>query len=177
MSREELQGTKDDAGVAHLLRGAPAQTITWQGPTRLKTERDTIGSMVTELNVNGVQEKWLLDTGANLSVVSRSFAARLGLKPLPGFGQTMSGLTRIENPLQVALLPDLQMGGASLHNVVVLIMDDANLNIKLPNQSYQINGIIGYPVFQSLGAITFLQNGGSMPAPRRKPAAPKHACI
>jgi predicted aspartyl protease len=111
LSREELQGTKDDAGVAHLLRGAPTQTITWQGPTRLKTERDTIGSMVTELNVNGVQEKWLLDTGANLSVVSRSFAKRLGLKPLPGFGQTISGLTGIENPLQIALLPNLQMGG------------------------------------------------------------------
>src|ERR1700739_3951807 len=35
-----------------------------------------------------------------------------------------------------------------------------NLNIKLPNQSDQITGILGYPVFQSLGAITFLQNGG-----------------
>jgi hypothetical protein len=156
---EQLQGTKDDAGVAHLLREAPAQSITWHGPTRLKTERDTIGSLVTELTVNGVREKWLLDTGANLSVISRSFARRLGLQPLPGFGQTMSGLTGIENPLQVAVVPVLQLGGATLRNVIVLIFDDANLNIKLPNQSYQINGIIGYPVFQAMGAITFLHNG------------------
>ena len=149
LDSEQMQGTKDDAGISHLLREAAAQSITWQGPTRLKTERDPIGSLVTELTVNGVREKWLLDTGANLSVVSRSFAKRLGLEPLPGFGQTMSGLTGIENPLQVAIVPVLQMGGATLRNVVVLILDDTNLNIKPPNHSYQINGIIGYPVFVS----------------------------
>jgi hypothetical protein len=159
LTSEQLQGTRDDAGVAHLLRGAPAQSIVWQGPTRLNTERNAVGSLVTELTVDGVPEKWLLDTGANLSVVSRSLAERLGLQPLPGFGQTMSGLTGIENPLQVALLPVLQMGGATLRNVVVLILEDANLNLKLPNESYQINGIIGYPVFQALGTITFLRDG------------------
>lgn len=160
LDREQLQGTKDDAGVIHLLRDAPAQTITWQGPVRLKTRRDSIGSMVTALTVNGVREQWLLDTGANLSVVSRSFARRLGLKPLPGFGQTMSGLTGTENRLQVAVLPILRMSGATLHNVVMLILDDANLKIKLPNESYQINAIIGYPVFQAMGAVTFLHDGG-----------------
>lgn len=159
LDSDQLQGTKDDAGVAHLLRGTPAQEVTWQGPTRLKTERDAIGSLVTELTVNGVREKWLLDTGANLSVVSRSFANRLGLQPLPGFGQTMSGLTGIENPLQVAVVPVMQLGGATLRNVVVLILDDANLNIRLANKSYQINGIIGYPVFRALGVITFLHSG------------------
>jgi hypothetical protein len=156
---DHLQGTKDDAGVVHLLREAPAQTVTWSGPTRLKTERDAIGSLVTELAVKGVREKWLLDTGANISAVSRSFAEKLGLQPLPGFGQTMSGLTGIENPLQVAIVPVLQMGGATLRNVVVLILDDDNLKIKLPNRSYQINGIIGYPVFQALGVVTFFHNG------------------
>lgn len=156
---DELKGTKDDAGVAHLLRGAPGQTISWQGPVKLKTERNVINSLVTELTINGVEEKWLLDTGANLSVVSRSLARRLNLKPLPGFAQTMSGLTGIENPLQVALIPVFQMGGATLQNVVVLILDDANLNLKLPTGNYQINGIVGYPVFQSLGAITFRHDG------------------
>jgi hypothetical protein len=51
------------------------------------------------------------------------------------------------------------MGGATLQNVVVLILDDSNLNLELPNHRYQINGIIGYPVFQSLGAVTFRHEG------------------
>jgi predicted aspartyl protease len=160
MGTTELQGAKDDSGVIHLLRDAPAQTITWDAPTRLKTERNPLGSMNADLTVNGVREPWLLDTGANLSLVSQSFAQKLGLKLLPGVGQTRSGITGIENPLRVALLPTLQMAGATLHNVVLMVLDDANLKVDLGKQTYQINGIIGYPVFQAFGAITFLHDGG-----------------
>ena len=156
---ERLQDTKDDSGILHLLQVAPPQTITWNGPVRLKTRRNVIGSMVAELDVNGVKEPWLLDTGANFSVLSRSFMRRLGLKPLPGFGQTQGGVTGIENPLQVAVLPTLQMGGATLHNVVALVLDDANLNIDLGKTKYPINAIVGYPVFQALGTITFRHGG------------------
>ena len=155
---KRLQGTKDDAGVMRLLRGAPAQTVTWRGPVRLKTVRNSINSLNAELTVNGVPEWWLLDTGANFSVVTRSFAARLGLTPLPGVAQTGSGITGIENPLQVAVLPTLPVGGAELHNVVILILDDTALKVTIPNAAYQINGIIGYPVFQALGAVTFLRD-------------------
>jgi hypothetical protein len=156
---EQLQGIKDDAGLALILRNSPPQTIVWQGPVRLKTERNPLDSVNVNLTVNGVQGPWLLDTGANLSVVSKSFAKRLGLKLLPGVGQTQGGLTGIENPLRIALLPTLQMGGATLHNVVVMVLDDANLNVGVGKHKYQINAIIGYPVFQALGTITFLQNG------------------
>lgn len=158
LNPEQLQGTKDDAGVAQILRQAPAQTITWDGAVRLKTERNPLNSVNLELTVNGVRGPWLLDTGANLSVVSKSFADRLGLKFLPGVGQTQAGLTGIENPLRVALLPMLQMGGATLRNVVVMVLDDASLKVGLGKHSYQIDGIIGYPVFQALGTITFLSD-------------------
>ena len=70
-----------------LLRGVPAQTITWQAPVRLKTERDVIGSVVTELEVNGVRGQWLLDTGANFSVVTRGFAGRSGSNRCQGSGR------------------------------------------------------------------------------------------
>jgi hypothetical protein len=171
LGRERLQGTKDDAGVMHILRDAPAQMITWEGPVRLETERNPLGSINAELTVNGVREQWLLDTGANLSVVSQSFAQRLGLKLLPGVAQTAAGVTGIENPLHVALLPTLQMGGATLHNVVVIVLDDANLKVGPGKKAYQINGIIGYPVFQALGTITFLHNGEFAAGDKTRPSA------
>lgn len=159
LNSEQLQGTKDDAAVAHLLREAPRQTIDWQGTVRVKLERNAIGSLVRNMTVNGVSGEWLMDTGANHSVLSRSFAQKLQLTPLPGFSQTMSGLTGIENRLQVAVLPTFAIGGAILHNVVFLILDDANLRIDLRGKSYQINAIIGYPVFQALERITFRHDG------------------
>lgn len=148
-------GTKDDAGVLHLLAGVKPMTLAWHGPTRLKTSRNAIGSRVTELEVNGIREQWLLDTGANYSVLSKSFAQRLGLKVLPGSAQTGSGLTGLENSLQAAVIPSMQVGGATLKNVVVLIMNDANLKISFGDTTYQINAILGYPAFQAMGVITF----------------------
>ncbi len=160
LDKEQLRGTKDDAQIAQILKDAPPQSISITGPVSLKTRRNPLNSQNVELVVNGVAEQWLLDTGANLSVVTKSLAARLGLQPLPGAAETQAGLTGIENPLRVTLIPALNLGGATLHNVVVMILDDANLNINLGKLSYQIQGIIGYPVFQALGSITFLHDGG-----------------
>jgi hypothetical protein len=59
----QLQGTKDDAGIMQILRQASPQTITWNGATSLKTERNPLNSVNAELTVNEVRGPWLLDTG------------------------------------------------------------------------------------------------------------------
>lgn len=159
LGHEERQSVKDDSGVVQLLKTSPPQTILWSRPVRLKTEHDSIGAIDTVLTVNGVHAPWLLDTGANMSVVSASFAQRLGLHPLPGYAQTMGGLTGIENRMQVAVLPTLQIGGATLHNLVLLVLDDKSLKIETGKKPYQIQAILGFPAFQAMGAITFLQDG------------------
>ena len=159
MSAQDLKDVKDDLPLARILSHAPSQTIEWDGPVVLHTKRNPLGSQNLDLSINGVQGAWLLDTGANLSVVSQSFAQRLHLDLLPGVAQTQAGLTGIENPVRVALLPTLQIGGATLHNVVVMVLPDVNLNINLGKGNYQIDGILGYPVFRSLGKITFFHDG------------------
>src|SRR5262249_50587688 len=73
-----------DAALMRILAGAPAQTVASHGPARLKTSRNPIGVPTVNLTVNNVRGQWLLDTGANYSVVSQSFAKRLGLSPLAG---------------------------------------------------------------------------------------------
>jgi predicted aspartyl protease len=171
---EKLQHRKDDAKLAQILREAPAQTLTWNGATNLKTERNPLNSLNVELTVNGVRGPWLLDTGANFSVVTKSLAERLGLKLLEGVAEAQAGITGIENPLRVGLIPTLEMGGATLHNVVVLVLEDANLKISLGKGSYQIDGIIGYPVFQALGTVTF-RHDDEFQAGEKTPATGKGA--
>jgi hypothetical protein len=56
-------------------------------------------------------------TRAQIVRALKGFAKRLGLTPLPGFAQTMAGLTGIENPMQVAILPTLQMGRAKSRKI------------------------------------------------------------
>jgi predicted aspartyl protease len=145
----------DDAALARILSGTPPQAIAWQGPVRLKTSRNPINSRMAELTVNGERELWLLDTGANQTAVTRSFAKRLGLTPLPGAAPAGSGLTGRQSSIQAAILPELNLGGATLSNIAVVIIDDADLRISLGPGTYQINAILGYPVFKALGAVTF----------------------
>lgn len=153
-----LQGTRDNAKVAQILRGAPPQTIKWKGSVDLDASRNPLGSLNVSLTANSVAEQWLIDTGANVSVVSASFAARLGLTPLVGEAQTQ-GSTGFENKLKVAILPEMHIGEATVTNIVLLILDDANLNMKLPDANYQIEAVLGYPVLRALGVVTLRRDG------------------
>ncbi len=148
----------DDAALARILSGTPPQTISWHGPVKLKTSTNPIRSRVAELVVNGVRAPWLLDTGANQSLVTRTFAERLGVMPLPGVAPVGSGLTGRQSSVRAAVLPAMQVGGAALTNVVLLVIDDENLRIGSGPDAYQINAILGYPILKALGVVTFTRD-------------------
>jgi len=148
----------DDAALARILSGTSPQTISWQGPVTLKTSYNPIGSRVAELVVNGVRAPWLLDTGANQSVVTRTFAERLGVMPLQGVASVGSGVTGRQSSIRVAVLPTMHVGGAVLTNVVLLVIDDENLRIGSGPDAYQINAILGYPILKALGVVTFTRD-------------------
>ena len=148
----------DDAALARILSGTPPQSISWNGPVKLKTSKNPIGSRVAELVVNGVRGLWLLDTGANQSVVSRTFVERLGVTPLQGVASVGSGLTGRKSSLRAAVLPTMQVGGAVLTNAVLVVLDDENLRIGSGPDAYQIDAVLGYPILKALGVVTFTRD-------------------
>jgi predicted aspartyl protease len=166
----------NDAALARILNQTPPQTISWQGPVRLKTSKNPIGSRVAELVVNGVRGSWLLDTGANQSVVTRTFAEQLGVMPLPGVAPVASGMTGRESALRAAVLPTMHVGGAALTNVVLLVLDDENLRFGSGPNAYQINAVLGYPVLKALGAVTFTRDEflAGEAAERNSPGVPMY---
>ncbi len=107
----ELQDVKDDTATIKLLGNAPPQTIRWDGPVGLPTHKSPLGTFDIGLTVHGVSGPWMLDTGANFSVLSASFAKRLGVVASAGTAQT-KGSSGIENSLRVGLIPELRIGGA-----------------------------------------------------------------
>jgi hypothetical protein len=52
----------------------------------------------------------------------------------------------------------MQVGGAALTNVVLLVIDDENLRIGSGPDAYQINAILGYPILKALGVVTFTRD-------------------
>ena len=149
-----LKDDQDDADTIKLLLNAPPQTIDIATPIDLPTKSDRLSSITADLTVHNITAPWILDTGANFSVVSESFARQLGLILSTGVAHTQ-GATGAENPLHVAILDTLPIGTAIVHNVVLLVLPDANLTIGSGRKKYVIPAILGYPVFQALGIIRF----------------------
>jgi hypothetical protein len=75
--------------------------------------------------------------------------------PLQGLASGGSGVTGRQSSVRAAVLPTMQVGGATLSNVVLVVIDDANLRLGSGPDAYQIDAILGYPVFKALGIITF----------------------
>ena len=166
LDEAERQSTKDDYGTVRLLQGAPAQTLSLDGPVDLPIHRNPVlGTLDADLTVNGVAAPWILDTGANFSTVSASFARRLGLRLSKGEAQTQ-GVTGAENKLHIALLPELKLAGATVRNVVLLVLEDSSLQVPSGEKSrYQIQAVLGYPVLQALQRVTFTSDGHFLAGP------------
>jgi predicted aspartyl protease len=159
LDHTDQQTVEDDYNTIKLLQDAPPQTVSLDGPVRIPTHRGVLGTVDADLTVNGVRASWILDTGANFTAISAGFARRLGVSLSRGEAQTQ-GITGAENHLRVAILPELKLGSATVHNVVLLVLDDQNLNVPYGrDKHFQIDAVLGFPVFQALGAVTFTRDG------------------
>jgi len=165
--RTEMQERLD---TARILKGTPATTVSWSGPVRLAMTREVVGLWSVPVSRHGVAAQWSLDTGANYSVVSESTAKRLGLSILNGSTTTGSSTThRVD--VRYAVVSELTLGTATLHDLVVLVLADEALHAKGPNFEYQIDGLLGYNAFAALGSITFDRTGLFLARPDTPPLA------
>jgi hypothetical protein len=160
-----MPGYKDDESGCHaeleaerweLLRGAPAQSTNVNYPFVVDENRTAAGFVEVAVQAPNFSDHWILDTGANLSAVTRTIADQLGLK-LSNATSTAQGSNGIFVRVHTAVIPEIQLGGATIRNIAVLVFEDRDL--AFPQIPYEIHGSIGFPVLESLGRITFHVNG------------------
>ncbi len=155
MSARERKDIESTLSVVRLLGDALPQNVEHQ-PVDIPTKRDAAGLIEAPVTISGKEQPWVFDTGAGFSVISRSFASSLGL-PISQQSGITQGVSGDDVTLHTAVIPELQIGRAKVHNVVVLVLEDKDLAV--PELKLQIHGIIGYPVFQALKRITFAKGG------------------
>ncbi|HEY0332655.1 MAG TPA: aspartyl protease family protein [Stenotrophomonas sp.] len=167
---DQIDGAATLAGLADRLAPAPAQRVVAFEPGQATFIRDKVGLPRATVRINGHEQAAVLDTGANLSVVSASTARRLGLREL---GQARVGTSsRTSVATRVAMADRLELSGLVLEHVAFLVLDDAQLEMPVPG-GYRIDAIVGFPVFRAMQRVQFgrdgvLRAGG---APAESPAA------
>jgi len=153
---DEIEGAGTLASLGGQLADAPSQRLVDARPGPTPFARDKVGLPRAQVTINGHPQDAVLDTGANLSVVSASTAERLGLREL---GQARVGSSsRTSVATRVAIADRVALGGFILEHVVFLVLDDAQLEMPVPG-GYRIDAIIGLPVFRAIGRVRFGRDG------------------
>jgi predicted aspartyl protease len=139
-----------------LLSDAPVQTITSSGEFTIVGKWDSIGLFQVPLTAGAYSGSWIVDSGANLSVISQSVAKRIGIE-VSGSAGTAGGSSGGAISVHVGIIPELRLGSAILQNVPVLVAADSDLTF--PKVDYQIEGSLGLPELAALGRFTVNQDG------------------
>ena len=150
---DERRDTEQTLAVARALDGTPAlRRITNGAAATLPTHRDKAGLLNVEIHANGQAEQAVLDTGANFSCASATFAQKHGIRLLrdPVNVQAATGNTV---PAQIGVANHLQIGRSEFEHVVFLVFQDKDL--AFPQIDYAIHVIVGLPVILALEHLRF----------------------
>jgi hypothetical protein len=127
------------------------------------------GNVFMPVNVNGVPRTYMLDTGLNLSLMSETEAAHLGLVPQSSTTKLtdISGLNGPE--LRIVEVESLVAGMTHLSHVPFLVVADTNgAFVGIPEDQH---AIIGIQPLLALGTLSFQADGAIRIADSSEPSA------
>lgn len=169
LESRSTSGDDEEAMANALANEPPVRAI---GSARVPLIWNRFGSQSADVTVNGVTVPWFMDTGAEISVVTRSLAERSKVRIVAE--RVRVGTSTSDVFGQVGMIDVLQIGSAFVENVPVLILPDAQLKI---GNVHQIDAILGLPVFVAFGRVAWVDGGTMLAlgelAPKATPTAPK----
>jgi predicted aspartyl protease len=143
----------DNAKAMHslftVLARSPDMTVASSKPSTLHSEMIE-RSLFVPVTANGIAGNYIVDTGANLSIMSESESRRLGLK-LEATSTKVNGITGVGADVRIAMVPDLWVGKTHLKHVPFIVSSDAVMPFADLTEGHQ--GVLGIPVLIALGSF------------------------
>jgi len=154
LSGSGLRDFQDELSIWKALQGSLPMTAEQSGVSSITEVANNSGRLQATVLVDGSPTEAFFDTGADISVISRSTLTRLGVHPLL---RTMrdTGSTGERTKSHIAVLPELKIGKSTVRNVPVMVEEDAALMVGTPGKQTAADMIIGYPVMRELGSFGY----------------------
>ena len=104
------------------------------------------------VRVNGrPAEEMVLDSGASLSLLTESAAARLGVTFVPGATAVAKGLHETEVPMRLGWVDSVRVGDLTLTDVPVGILPDGTLTFQTTSSRvFRLHGVLGVHLMKEL---------------------------
>ena len=159
---EALVAEPDDAGLknARALFGAlsrfPEQSVAEHRPSATRCSIKG-GNLFLPVEVNRKPASYIVDTGANFSLISEAEARRLGLTIHQGGGSQVGDSAGAAVDIRLAVAEQLTVGRIRLRNVCFFVVrDDQQPFVDLPSGE---RGVLGLPVLLALQTLRWKQDG------------------
>lgn len=141
--------TRQTALIVVALRNAPPPRVD-KSAAPVPTRRDQANLIRANGQFGSASSEAVIDTGANLSVVTESFASRAGYRVLPvGIAAGASTGAKVMANLAVG---DIRLGDTIFHDAAILVVADSDL---APSPDYRIEAILGFPQLAAAGRVQF----------------------
>ena len=145
------------AAIGDALADVPPQRITWTAEANTTpVANDSVSfELAATVNGDGIRASFGIDPSAQLTILDSTSAAMHAVRLLNGAVRTIVAGRQLSG--RIGVIRTLDIGPASLANVVVLVLADDSLKAAY-NWSHA-GGVVGLPVLSALGGVTFTRDG------------------
>ena len=161
MKPDEIKGYENAVALYGSLHEVPLQRVIVGKGTQLNESSAESGWSIP-VEANNQRVVLGLDTGADISLLARSVADKLGVHVLDK-SISMGSITSINTQPKLGFLPTMKIGNATIQNAIFLVLEDQALTFS---DGSMIKGVIGFPVIAGFREITF-NSDGTVFIPRR----------
>jgi len=160
--KPDAADVKNALPLIKALSEYPDQTIVKRRYSRLSIQGGYL-----PVSINGLDARYIFDTGAAISVISDLEAKRVGLTPQRVETKLNEASGNDVTGLRVAVAKDLILGHLHLRNVAFIVLPDTREPFS--DVSQEKRGILGIPVFLAMQTLRWQPKGsfefGFSPAP------------
>jgi len=148
-----MVGTNNSAGdvIAALAAIPPEQYVFTSGRSTAKLFYSTANTPVVEVEIDGVNHRFWLDTGTGISIVGSDLAEKLRITPVTAARASVRTVTGRLIDAAPAVIPLMRVGAMEVSNHHVLIIDTKELQVESLwglLRIFRIEGILGWNFIQ-----------------------------
>ncbi|MEO8765657.1 MAG: retropepsin-like aspartic protease [Ginsengibacter sp.] len=157
LDSDKISDIKNDLLIRNALQSVPPQEVIIRERAYIPWKKDRIGLVEIPVRTREQTYDCIFDTRANISSISQTYAAKLGLKMLDVSYEEGTGITGITFKTGLGIADSLFIGDVLLKNVVFQVMPDSIL--YFPPIKFRLNVIIGFPVIEAFREIQIYKDG------------------
>lgn len=160
LSADEQDDARNSDMIWKGLQDVEPQTTTIVSESEIAYRRDLANLINIPVNFSDSTFDFVFDTGANLSVITESYARKTRLHMLNARFK-VKAITGLEVDANLGIAKELKIGNIIVRNVVFMVFPDSALSFA--HGAYAIKGIIGFPIIEQLQEVHINKNSLIVP--------------